>query len=257
MIQTWKIENKTSHVSEELLDEKIEVTFTQAKSLFTSGKQNLDIESLNRAFDNFNELAINKRLLALSTDRHKVILFDTYYCLAEVHYIKDNYSEAMQLYLKAVRIRDDHRDWWFKMGEILKTTNYPTYPGRLNWYLKALDVNKCEDNTTIIMRVCDIYFLSSEFHKWRKTLDIILKRIPNSIEYLMMKSFILSLNAATIDESEYILEKARTLTGRKDLEYINVDIILQYFTLIKSPSLNFAEQTQQISKCQAWFCVLK
>lgn len=66
----------------------------------------------------------------------------------------------------------------------------------------------------------------------------------------MMKSFILSLNAATIDESEYILEKARILAGRRDLEYINVDIILQYFSLIKSPSLNFEDQTQQISKCK-------
>ena len=39
------------------------------------------------------------------------------------------------------------------MGEILKTLREPTYRGRLDWYLKALEVNKWEDNTTIIMYV--------------------------------------------------------------------------------------------------------
>lgn len=64
----------------------------------------------------------------------------------------------------------------------------------------------------------------------------------------MMKSFILSLDAASADESDFLLEKARTLAGRKDLEYSNVDIIFEYFTQMKSPLNSFNEQTQQISK---------
>ena len=97
------------------------------------------------------------------------------------------------------------------------------------------------------LRIWDIYFLSSEIHKWMKVLDIILKRIPTSIDHLMMKSFLLSLNAATTDESEFLLNKAWMLAKRV-IDYSSIEVINQYLSSIKPPSHDLDDQTQQISK---------
>ena len=128
MILTWKHGTKKDTISEELLDEKIEVSFSQAQQYFETGNKTSDWDRLEKSYMEFQGLVSNSRLLSLSTDRHKVVLFESYYHIAEILYLKKLPTESLKNYLKAVQIRDTHMDCWFKMGEIFmmqESTDFP------------------------------------------------------------------------------------------------------------------------------------
>jgi tetratricopeptide (TPR) repeat protein len=111
MIVTWKPSGgKSGKVSEELLDENIEVTFKEALELFGKAKQTQDSRFYQSAYGNLKDLIENDRLLTLSTDRHKHVLFETYYHLAEILNFRGEDVKAMRFYLKAIQINDTFRD---------------------------------------------------------------------------------------------------------------------------------------------------
>lgn len=252
MIVTWKHSENKNVISEELLDEKIENTFSQAKLYFDEGKKVHEWEKYELAERNFNNLVTNPRLLALSTDRHRVVLFETHYHLAEILLIKDLQIEAMKHYLEAVKIREDHKDSWFKMGEIFMAKDNQGYSeGKqkaLQWYLKALQVNKCEDNTVIIKRLWDIYFLEGEMQKCLQMIDIFLERNKLNAEYTLLKSYIFSLNLQTKDEAEFLFTKARKMSSNSEYSFENVPVIQKFFKSFKPMQGKFNSETQKYEK---------
>ena len=143
MIVTWKQPKCTNelfigknNVSEELLDEKIETHFKLALHSYSDNYQKEDEVQLENSYSNFYRLVVNPRLQALATDRHKVVLFESYFHLAKIMGKKRLLVQALKFYLAAVKIRENHKECWFNMGEIFYSQGSPETP---QYRKKALD----------------------------------------------------------------------------------------------------------------------
>ena len=111
MLTTWGKQKATNNVSEELLDENIENIFRSGKADYIKATQNELVHNLlDDSYSKLRSLVKNDRLLALPTNRHKNVLFDTYYYLGEIMRQKDKTKDALTYYLKAVKIKDDDMD---------------------------------------------------------------------------------------------------------------------------------------------------
>lgn len=124
MIVTWNkkdqehLPTQEATISEELLDEHIETRFSQAKELYKDGFENANPGQLEAAMTVFYELWQNERLQMCRTDRHKGILFECSFHLAEILQQKDEKLKALKFYFKAVQIRPKDFESWTRMGDL-------------------------------------------------------------------------------------------------------------------------------------------
>ncbi|CAI2365186.1 unnamed protein product [Moneuplotes crassus] len=281
MIVTWGKEaaNQSEsaiqgqNVSEELLDEHIETRFRKAKQYFEEAFENADEEKLQSSLTVFNELFANERLQACRTERHKTILFESSFHLAEIHQEKRSISQALKYYFKSVQIRGNHIESWTKMGDLFYSQDSVDKPHMkkkaLDCYLKALEANESPDinnsliqkssgvgtissapyNKTmffyIIQKLCDIYFLEGEHYKCRKMLEMYLKRHPNDTEYLLLQSFLHRLNS---DDDKYLIAKVCKLKNNQPFDYFSVPIIKKFMMNIKPPQGLFDHKTRVFTR---------
>ena len=89
---------ETALVTEELLDEKIDYNFTQAKENFKSGLSLNDFQLIEESERKFMQLKEDSRLFVSKTEKHMEYKFECYYHLAEIMRIKRNTIEAIKHY---------------------------------------------------------------------------------------------------------------------------------------------------------------
>lgn len=101
----------------------LETTFKKGIDIFLEATRNgVNFEEIEKALIELKSLISNPRLLALKTDRHRIVLFETYYYVAEILNYKQNDLQALKFYLSAVKINSNHTDTWFKIGELFWST---------------------------------------------------------------------------------------------------------------------------------------
>lgn len=147
-------------------------------------------------------------------------------------------KEAINFYFEALKIRPDDSETYYWIGVLMGDKWMYT---KAIWVLtKALEVFKIGDNSHILFALARYSMMIGRIMDTLTYINYLVERKRNDVELLMIKSYILSLNNWTLNESKMIFIRCQQF---KEVNYDDIPLIKEFKATFKSPIIKWDENT--------------